>query len=482
MFDDFGRPSRRTFLAGSAAAVIAGAAPRRARAAAEADVLIIGAGLSGLNAAYNLESQGLNVAVIEGRNRIGGRLYTLDAPGRPEAGGNGIGGAYARIIDTAERLKLKLVDRAERQNPALQGQGLYFKGKYFTRETWEGAAENIFQGPRKKMLPWELVSRTVQPGNPLNDAESWLDPAFAKYDVMLNDVLLQAGLNQDEIDLAYNINTGYGSSSFDISVMMLYSVGVFQRIQNAFGGEGTREVEGGNQRLPEAMAKSLKGEVRLKKRVVALRSFDSHAEAVLDDGTIFRAKHVVCSMPLTAMRNIRFEPSLPSEFAMAVKTVRYQKITQIHMVAKDKYWEKDGRLGNMWTDTEAGRTLVMRSGAGKGGDVTSASWHNGMLADMTDRLPEKEAKERVLKAIAAYRPSTKGKLEVTGMKSWQNDPFAGGAWAIWGPGQVQWVKATAQPLGRIHFCGEHTGQLSRGMEAAMESGERAAFEVLERAG
>jgi monoamine oxidase len=475
------KPNRRSFLAGAGAAIIAGAAPRRARAADEADVLIIGAGLSGLNAAWNLESQGLKVAVIEGRNRVGGRIYTLNAPGKPEAGGNGVGGAYARIIDTADRLKLKLVDRAERLNPALQGQGMYFKGKYFTRETWESAAENIFRDARKKLMPWEVVNRTVQPGNPLADAESWLDPAFAKYDVMLNDVLLQAGLNQDEIDLAYNINTGYGSSTFDISVMMLYSVGVFQRIQNSFGGEGTREIEGGNLRLPEAMAKALKGEVRLRQRVVALRSFDAHAEAVLDDGKVLRAKHIICSMPLAAMRNVRFEPSLPSEFAMAVKTVRYQKITQIHFVLKDKYWEKDGRLGHMWTDTEAGRTLVMRSGAA-GGEVTAASWHNGMLADMTDRLPEKEAKERVLKAINAYRPSTKGKLEVTGMKSWQNDPFAGGAWAIWGPGQVQWVKATAQPLGRIHFCGEHTGQLSRGMEAAMESGERAAFEVLEQAG
>jgi monoamine oxidase len=315
----------------------------------------------------------------------------------------------------------------------------------------------------------------------LVDAESWLDPAFAKYDLMLNDVLLQAGMSQDEIDLAYNINTGYGSSSFDISVMMLYAVGVFQRIQNSFGGEGTREVAGGNSRLPEAMAKALKGEVRLRQRVVALRSFDAHAEAVLDDGKVLRAKHVICSMPLAAMRNIRFEPSLPTEFAMAVKTVRYQKITQIHFAAKEKYWEKDDKLAHMWTDTEAGRTLVMRAGAG-GGDITAASWHNGMLADMTDRLSQREARERVLKAINAYRPATKGKLEVTGMKSWQNDPFAGGAWAIWGPGQVQWVKATAEPLGRIHFCGEHTGQLSRGMEAAMESGERAAFEVLEKAG
>ena len=67
-----------------------------------------------------------------------------------------------------------------------------------------------------------------------------------------------------------------------------------------------------------------------------------------------------------------------------------------------------------------------------------------------------------------------------GFKSWQTDPFSCGVWAIWQPGQVRdFIQHVAKPHGNVHFCGEHTALSNRGMEGAMESGERAAQEVLQ---
>ena len=103
--------TRRQWLLGSSAALVAAAAPRLAWGLTEADVIIIGAGLSGLNAALILEREGLKVIVLEAQQRIGGRLWTLDElPGRPEAGGQTIGASYGRVRSMAARLGVGLVD------------------------------------------------------------------------------------------------------------------------------------------------------------------------------------------------------------------------------------------------------------------------------------------------------------------------------------------------------------------------------------
>ena len=101
--------SRRGFLAGSSAAILAGAAPALARGKTEADVAVIGAGLAGLHAAQACEAAGLRVMVIEAERRVGGRLHTLrDLPGAPEAGGIQIGAGYTRLRKTAGELGVGL--------------------------------------------------------------------------------------------------------------------------------------------------------------------------------------------------------------------------------------------------------------------------------------------------------------------------------------------------------------------------------------
>ena len=81
--------------------------------------------------------------------------------------------------------------------------------------------------------------------------------------------------------------------------------------------------------------------------------------------------------------------------------------------------------------------------------------------------------------LARLRPSTQGQLRAIRVHSNQNDPFFGGSYAYWKPGMsLRFPQAMSRPHGRIHFAGEHTATLHRGMEGAMESGERAALEIL----
>ena len=147
-----------------------------------------------------------------------------------------------------------------------------------------------------------------------------------------------------------------------------------------------------------------------------------------------------------------------------------------------KYWEMDGLPPSMWTDRSPGRFMALKNDPGRPTEVTSClAFVNGEAALMLDRLTPEDATATVLADLARMRPSTKGALKPVKVWSWIRNPFAGGAYAYWHPGQItRLAGGMAKPWHRVHLAGEHTAVIDRGMEGAMESGERAALEVMAR--
>jgi len=155
-------------------------------------------------------------------------------------------------------------------------------------------------------------------------------------------------------------------------------------------------------------------------------------------------------------------------------------INKIFMRAKEPFWEDDGFGAGMWTDTAAGQLGVLRQKPDSTEVTGLVARARGYMARKLDRLGPEAAQALVVSEIEKLRPAAKGKLEAVGYKSWAMDRFAGGTWSEWEPGQIhKYQPVLAEPAGRIHFCGEHTATSNRGMEGAMESGERCAFEVLD---
>ncbi|MCC6171860.1 MAG: FAD-dependent oxidoreductase, partial [Gammaproteobacteria bacterium] len=134
-----------------------GSRPRTGSDAGDTDVLVIGAGLSGLHAALLLEENGARVQVIEARPRTGGRVWTLfDLPGHPEVGGDSFGGAYGRVLDRVRKLELPLLDSSPRRalSPGLD---LVLGGERITPERWRDHPRNPFTGPLRERMPWEVA-------------------------------------------------------------------------------------------------------------------------------------------------------------------------------------------------------------------------------------------------------------------------------------------------------------------------------------
>lgn len=474
------RALKTSGAAAAVSAVSACAAPKQVNAQNQTDVLIIGAGLSGLAAAHVLQDQGYSVQVIEGRNRIGGRVLSLsDIPGNPEAGGNGIGAGYGRVIDAAERFGAPLNNILPR-TPFILNRKLWLEGKMIDDKAWPDHPRNVFEGQFKQMMPWVFVPLFIIQNMPLDSYEDWYDPKTAHLDVPLHDWFMSKGVTEEQINLAFNINSDFGNSSYDVSALMLMFVYSWGTMQRSIQPRATYAAKGGNQRIPEAMAAALKNEVHLGKKVVGINSDGMGGEAYCADGTVYKAKRIISSIPFSVLRTMKIEPGLNGVQHRAVQTLGKQLLTQSHLVAKEPFWEEEGMPVGMFSDTVLGSVMAQHFGDDPKEVTSITCWHRGWKAQQVDQLPEEDAKQMILDTWAEQRPASKGKLEVAGFKSWYNDPFSSGDWAVWEPGQIKnFIGKMNEPHGNLHFCGEHTALSNRGMEGAMESGERVAFEVMD---
>ena len=473
--------SRRTIIkAMGSAPLLAASGP--VRALNKSDVIVIGAGLSGLNAALLLESMGKKVTVLEGRDRVGGRVESLrNIPGNPEVGGTAFAPGYARLVDTAMKYDVGLIDITP-TIPYFMSREVHLNGQYISNEEWPTSPLNPFPDAFKQLPPYGYYNAVMGSLNPLKTVGDWVKPEFSKYDISLHAFLRQMGQSDAAIDLAYNTNPTHGMSAHDISALMAMqaaSFGSMQRTLTANNPVKGYTAKGGNQAIPEAMAAALKSEVLLNQTVVGIRSDKGGAEVHTADGEIFRADRVVCSLPCTVLRRIKIEPMLEGSQSLGVHTLQSQMINQLHLLAKTPFWEKDGMSPNMFTDSLAGMVIAEHKGEDPA-DVTSLTvWLRGDRAAWADQVETDYVIRKVIEDLERLRPAAKGQLEVAGYKSWYRDPYSSGDWAIFGPGQVNaFATELGKPHERMHFCGEHTAVSNRGMEGALESGERVALEIL----
>ena len=285
--------SRRAVMRGLGAGILARPLGAFAATGSSApDVLVIGAGLSGLYTALLLEELGASVQIIESRSRVGGCLHTLyDLPGHPEVGGNTMASGYARMIDMARRTDIKLIDYAPRIFSAPPPE-LVLNGALLSREAWAASPLNPFAKGSKNKLPWELIPARTAKANPLAAATDWLDEKHRALDVPLADYFSHHGLSDAEVRLAYDTSPYYGKSAWDVSALMyLFNERWIQ--EQLTIGPASYAVAGGNQRLPEAMAGKLKGEIRFEQNVASIEDRGSGVRVRCFGGESFDAPFVV---------------------------------------------------------------------------------------------------------------------------------------------------------------------------------------------
>ncbi len=463
-------------------------------AAEKTTVVVIGGGLSGLNSAILLKDFGIDVILLEGSNRVGGRAFTGDdVEIRPEYGASEVGRSYARAIDLCARLNVNLVADTRSLLPISN----YVNGTWVTSSEWRDSPANKTQGNERAVPPLLLGNQLLSRMNPLENLDDWLSPEFAPYDISMLELFRNNGVSEAALKLA--------SASMDLRTTS--SLGMMQeRVRTMFDAnfgrpatesadvpfglaasaqEGdeipaVRNIEGGTSRLPEAMARSLGDSVRLGKVVAQVDMSGAGAEVRCMDGSRYHADFVVSAVPFSTLRNISVTPAFTGRQADAVLTLGYRGTTRAYGVLEEPYWD-DGFEPSFFTDETIQTLVVLKKQAGQDKHRFTVIF-TGPGSARIDQLPNDQAIALIESEIARIRPSTKGKMRFLALYGWRKNPLIQGCRHLFNPGQInRFAREMIVPHHRLHFAGEHTRRMDFGMEAALESGERAASEILQRA-
>jgi len=473
--------TRRRFVGALGASGLTLGASRRLRAAEPTNVIVLGAGLAGLYTAMLLEELGVQVVLLEASNHVGGRVQTRKIDGTlHELGASDIGVMYARVLDMMQRLNLERVPSSIRIKPF----SYYVRGQLIRPDEWETSDANWTVGDERPIGPPMMQSHLTNLYNPLQGLEDWLTPKYRSFDIPMAALLTQQGVSEEAIRLFGHTYNGIGMERtsalqlFRDATRTKFGIDAFIKMKEA--GQTVAplsQIQGGMQRLPEAMAASLKTEVRFGRAAAAIERNSTDIEVTCVDGSRYRGDFLVTTIPLTAMRQIEFTPPLSPGKAALMSEMRYYSATKFFLRPKTKFWETDGYGASMWTDGPLGRVFAATDA---NDEVQSLLvWINGQGSQRIDQYDRDTASQMVLDTLARIRPASNGQVEMMDYYSWGRTAFVGGCGHTYSAGQVtRFADIIARPEDRIHFAGEHTRRREFGMESAMASAERVVAEIL----
>lgn len=435
---------------------------------------MLGAGLAGLAAARALARAGVDVHVLEAKDRVGGRVLTLRAPFDDglyaEAGAEFISSGHTLLRRFLREYGIRLRTRAVR--PRL----LSFCGRV-QRGWWvhDYGGRIAEDAERLEQRIAELARRVLDPEHP------WAGPEAAALDRSSLADWLDA-MPLDPVVRAHRwlwTTVDYGIEPEEVSLLMFArDERLAQEVE--LDDQGVEVAGEGLDRLPRAMASELGQRLHLGTAVTAIEQTPRFVVVQYERaGRVGRlvAERVVAALPPSVLRRLTLTPSLPPARRAAIEGLRYSHVVKVHLQFRRRFWEEHGVAGIMtdlplqsaWDSTHAQpgpRGILTVYTAGRTG-----RWLGG--------LAEEQRLAWCLEQLELLFPRCRAEYERGVSSVWDADPGVCGAYSYFAPGEVTrfgpWLAA---PEGRIHFAGEHTAACQATMNGALASGLRAAEEVL----
>ncbi|HEX8748026.1 MAG TPA: NAD(P)/FAD-dependent oxidoreductase [Pyrinomonadaceae bacterium] len=450
--------NRREFLRGAGAAALGLPLLRTSFGFAAPSCIVIGAGLSGLSAAYALKRAGWRVTVLEARERRGGRILSYRFRENPqlvcELGGEWVGASHERVQALCKEFGIKLNDH--RFAASLMRNGVYSPAG---RWDFSPQAQSAFD-----KLKQSYKSFTTRDKLRLDRTDWWTE-------------LENIGFTQDDLLLRDLMDsTDFGESIRHVSAFAAAS----EYFESSPANEMDFKMEGGNSRLPEALASRIGLEhIRTNAQVLEVRE-RAGVVTVRTKNESYRADACICTVPARVLTEIKFDPPLPAAQRDAAEQLQYARIIKNSLLFRERFWgaEDFSLVSDVTshyyfhsTKNQPGQEGILCSYAiGEKADVLASQDDARRTGIVTrDLAPFNARATELSRAITSY--------------AWQRDPFTRGAYAVYRPGQWFGIRPVLQrPHGKVLFAGEHLADWQGFMEGAVVTGEEAAKALTGRAG
>ncbi|MEM1117521.1 MAG: NAD(P)/FAD-dependent oxidoreductase [Bacteroidota bacterium] len=446
-------------------------------------VVVVGAGVAGLIAAYELRTQGHEVTVLEAQMRSGGRILTVRDPFaeglHAEMGAARIPENHDLTLRYARQFGLELdpfYPTSGAEVHLIQGQRVLVP--HGTPPDYSGVDHSLDLGDFGSME--EVMERLGPAMGPAMEASGdvrtpgWPSPASLRYDgLSINDFLRQQGLSDDALDV---LQIGIEPHSATKAPSALWVLSYFA---DDVGHPPRLKIQGGNDRLPAAFAAELAEHIHYGAPVVRIAQDDGGVRAtVRGTGGQFEVEGdaLVCTVPFPVLRRVEADPAFSPEKRRAINELHYAAVTRCAVQVRERYWDP-ATSGFGLTDHAA--EVWHPSWDRPGARGILQSYMRGDLARRASGLDDDARRDLVLDQLEDVHPGIRDHAEGMVTKVWHEDEWAGGAHQLAQPGQFEaHFHAAMRPEGRVYFAGEHVSPWPGWIQGALHSGLRAVAEII----
>ena len=441
-----------------------------------ADVVVVGAGFSGLAAALELEAAGLDVAVLEARDRVGGRVlnHTLEGGEVVEVGGQWVGPTQDALLGVAAELGV------ETYPTHVEGDNLIvYRGRV---RRYRGTIPRINPAV---LLDVERIRRKLNRLSarvPLE--EPWAAAGAARWDrITFAEWMRRNSMTRGaRMLITLAIRSVLGTEPEDVSFLhvlfYLGSAGGFDALVDTEGGAQEARFVGGSQLVAIRMAERLGDRVTLDAPVRRIEDTGAGVRVVAGGVSVAAGRVIVALSPTLAAR-IEYEPAMPGLRDQMTQRMPQGAIIKCMAVYPEPFWRAEGLSGSGLADG-ASVNAVFDNSPPTGVPGVLLGFLDGRAARRHGTRSLDERRAAVVDVFTRLFGERAARPDEYVERAWADEPWSRGCYSgAFGPsGWTDFGRALRAPVGRIHWAGTETATVWNGyIDGAITAGRRAAGEV-----